>query len=299
MNISVVIPAYNRANLIARALKGVARQSLQAKEVIVIDDCSTDDTQSVVNDYVRNNPEQNIRYIRHEVNKGEAGSRNTGMISATGDFIAFLDSDDEWIETKLEEQADFIYANEGYDGVICEYYQVDSSGNSIRSVLPRLEPSYRSVLQHGSGFSLGTTLFFRREVAQILFDESLRLFVDIDWFCRVLREFKFGYLRKPLCIYYKADMRSGDLVQQKAEDFLAKWHCEIRKMFFWQSFKAYAFVYASIGLAYQAHAEYRKAFLYMLRAVLLNPIRHPKTYLSLFRLAVLSFRAGISKEAKV
>ena len=98
--VSVIIPTYNRAHLVGRAIRSVLNQTYQDFEIIVVDDGSTDNTEEVVKSF--NDPR--IRYIRHEENKGAAAARNTGIKAAKGKFIAFQDSDDEWLPKKLEKQ---------------------------------------------------------------------------------------------------------------------------------------------------------------------------------------------------
>jgi len=98
--VSVIISTYNRAHLIGRAIQSVLNQTYQDFEVIVVDDGSTDNTEEIVKSF--NDPR--IRYIRHEKNKGAAAARNTGIKAARGKYIAFQDSDDEWLPEKLEKQ---------------------------------------------------------------------------------------------------------------------------------------------------------------------------------------------------
>jgi len=102
--ISVVIPTYNRAHLLPRALKSVLSQSHQNLEILIVDDASTDNTAKVVRSY----DDRRIKYIEHHENRGGGASRNTGIMSATGDYIAFLDSDDEWRCDKIERQLDVL-----------------------------------------------------------------------------------------------------------------------------------------------------------------------------------------------
>ena len=98
--VSVVIPTFNRAHLIMRALQSVLTQTFTAWETIVVDDGSTDDTETVVLSL----GDSRIRYCRQPENRGPAAARNRGMREAKGEFIAFLDSDDEWFPDKLELQ---------------------------------------------------------------------------------------------------------------------------------------------------------------------------------------------------
>jgi len=89
--VSVIIPTYNRAHTIGRAIKSVLNQTYQDFEIIVVDDGSTDNTEEVVKSF----RDKRIRYIQHKKNKGAAAARNTGIKSAKGKYIAFQDSDDD------------------------------------------------------------------------------------------------------------------------------------------------------------------------------------------------------------
>ncbi len=98
--ITVIIPTYNRAHLIERAIKSVLGQTYKEIEVFIIDDASTDNTKEVVKQF----KSKCIHYIRLKTNKGVSNARNIGIEKAKGEYIAFLDSDDEWLPTKLEQQ---------------------------------------------------------------------------------------------------------------------------------------------------------------------------------------------------
>ncbi len=98
--VSVILPTYNRAHLIKRAIQSVLDQTYQNFEIIVVDDGSTDNTEEQVRSF--NNPK--IRYIRYNENKGAAFARNAGIKASRGDYIAFQDSDDEWFPHKLQRQ---------------------------------------------------------------------------------------------------------------------------------------------------------------------------------------------------
>src|SRR4051812_35041738 len=101
--VSVIIPTYNCAALVTVAVDSVLAQTVQASEVIVVDDGSTDDTRERLSSY-------RIRYL-HQQNQGVAAARNNGLREASGDLIAFLDADDVWYPRKLELQIAAIEAN--------------------------------------------------------------------------------------------------------------------------------------------------------------------------------------------
>ncbi len=98
--VSVIIPTYNRADLIGHTLDSAINQSYRNLEIIVIDDGSVDNTEEVVKAI----GDSRIRYIRHQTNCGGSTARNTGIEAARGEYIAFLDSDDIWVPNKIQLQ---------------------------------------------------------------------------------------------------------------------------------------------------------------------------------------------------
>ncbi len=113
--ISIIIPTYNRGFLLGRAIMGVLRQTVQDFELIIVDDGSTDNTEEVVRRIKER--EKRIVYIKHVKNKGGSAARNTGIREAKGEYLCFLDSDDEWLPGLLECQMDILRRNQ--ECVIC------------------------------------------------------------------------------------------------------------------------------------------------------------------------------------
>lgn len=106
MKISVIIPMYNASDTIVKVLDSVKNQSFNCDyEVFVVNDGSTDDSKSIVEKYILNNRSFNVNLI-NQSNGGVSKARNTGLRYSNGDFIAFLDSDDEWYQDKIEKQID-------------------------------------------------------------------------------------------------------------------------------------------------------------------------------------------------
>ena len=98
--VSVIVPTYNRGNVIGRAVKSILRQTWPHFEIIIVDDGSTDGTKAIVDEL----GDSRIRYMLLEQNAGVAHARNVGIQEAKYEYIAFLDSDDEWLPKKLELQ---------------------------------------------------------------------------------------------------------------------------------------------------------------------------------------------------
>ncbi len=114
VEVSVIIPTYNRAELLKRSIQSVLNQTYQNFELIIVDDCSDDNTREIVKSF----KDPKIRYYKHSKNKGPAAARNKGIKHAKGKYIAFQDSDDEWLPEKLEIQIDCFKNSEKEIGVV-------------------------------------------------------------------------------------------------------------------------------------------------------------------------------------
>lgn len=122
--VSIITPSYNTASFIGKTIESVQRQSYQNWEMLIVDDCSTDNTDSVVGKYLS---DTRIRYIKNKKNSGAAVSRNRALREAKGKWIAFLDSDDLWLSDKLEKQISFMQKN-GYRFSYTNYEEVNADG---------------------------------------------------------------------------------------------------------------------------------------------------------------------------
>lgn len=118
--VSIVMPTWNCARFIGESIESVRRQSYRNWELLVVDDCSADNTEEIVMSF----GDSRIRYIRNAVNSGAAVSRNRALKEARGRWIAFLDSDDLWTADKLERQIAFMM-NNGYSFSYTNYSEVD------------------------------------------------------------------------------------------------------------------------------------------------------------------------------
>ncbi len=197
-DISVIIPTFNRAPLLPRALESVRCQLHPPTEIIVVDDGSSDETPEVI---IRQFPE--VQYIRQE-NCGVSKARNIGIQAATGEWIAFLDSDDEWLPAKLAEQVKALQIHPEYR--ICHTDEIwirrgkrvnpmkkhrKYGGYIFQQCLPLCIISPSSVMIHRSVF---------QEVG--MFDENLPACEDYDLWLRVCARYPVLYIEKPLIVKY-------------------------------------------------------------------------------------------------
>lgn len=193
--VSVILPTYQRAHLVGRALQSVLAQSYPDLEVIVVDDGSSDGTRDVIARFT----DPRVHYIFQE-NRGLAGARNTGVRAARGVYIAFLDDDDEYLPDKLAQQVPVLDAHPECGVVYSDVYLCDAAGKRLRLVadaLGRGSPPTGMVLEalvYGNFLVSNAPLLRRECFSQAgLFDERLRMFEDWDFWLRLACEALFFY----------------------------------------------------------------------------------------------------------
>jgi len=181
----------------------VLNQTFQDFEIIVVDDASEDHTHEVVN----NLNDKRIKYIRHEANKRVSAARNTGVLSASGDYIAFLDDDDEWLPRKLQMQVALLEDGSSTAGVIYTgCVLIDRATGEIvdRFGTQRRENISNDLLKGINFIGTASTILLRKQCFDRcgLFDESIEVGEDYDLFIRVSKEFDFECIPKCLVKYY-------------------------------------------------------------------------------------------------
>jgi glycosyltransferase involved in cell wall biosynthesis len=205
--VSVIIPTYNREDLICKPIRSVLNQSYQNFEIIVVDDYSTDDTENVVASI----NDSRIRYIRHQRNSGPAIARNTGIENSTGSYVAFLDSDDEWLPEKLEKQLNLFQKCGSEVGCIYTGLAAVDKFNQVQIVK---SPSDRGCLRDRLLYSncIGTpsTVMVKRNYLEHVqgFDPNMPSTEDADLWLRLSEHCQFEVLPEVLTLY--SDNNSGN-----------------------------------------------------------------------------------------
>ena len=209
--VSVVVPTYERADLVGRAVDSALAQTVEDIEVIVVDDGSTDGTREAV--AAESDPR--VRYLEHESNRGVSAARNTGIEAASGEYVAFLDSDDEWLPRKLERQLAAL--DDRGDGWVGAYCDVATTGlSSLGRIAAAVSESvFRSAAPREGGRELaeallsmrvfmgpGSTLLVERDALTVAgsFDEELSIYEDWDLVLRVLSVGKIAYVDEALAV---------------------------------------------------------------------------------------------------
>ena len=161
--VSVIIPTYNGSNTILRAINSVLNQTYSNLELIIVDDCSKDNTFEVV----KNVKDKRVKVLRHKKNRGGSAARNTGIKEAKGEYIAFLDDDDEWLSEKVEKQVEYLKNKESslYKGVVCSHMIL--SGKKWRTVIQTKEGDLREdIFLMRLSLAAGSCLMVSRYVFQ-------------------------------------------------------------------------------------------------------------------------------------
>jgi glycosyltransferase involved in cell wall biosynthesis len=210
----VIVPTFNRAGFIDRSLGSVLNQTHQDFEVIVVDDASTDGTE----DAVKAISDPRIRYIRHQANRGPSATRNTGIMNAIGDYIAFLDSDDEWLPEKLEKQLAEFSADGTLGLVYCGWAWVRSD-RSVRIVrAPNAETGWIDGYPRWFHNMVQDIVIRREVVHECVFNERIWAYENLEWLLRVMDSVRSGFVTDVLvrCHEHKSH-RASDSRLRKLE----------------------------------------------------------------------------------
>lgn len=197
--VSIIMPSYNTGRYIKESIESVLAQSYPTWELIIVDDCSTDNTDEVVRQFLA---DSRIRYIKNSTNSGAAVSRNRALREAKGKWIAFLDSDDLWEPTKLEQQLRFMIEND-YKFSFTDY-KIQHNGKWLPHIYTGPNVVTERKLKDYCYFST-ITVMYDREYVGLVQIEPVRKHNDYALWLKIIR--KTPCYRYPVCLssYIKHD----------------------------------------------------------------------------------------------
>ena len=203
--VSVVIPTYNRPKLLKRALNSVHKQTYSNIEVIVVDDNSSTDIRSVV----KNTNIGDIVYKKHKKNRGGGAARNTGIEAASGEYIAFLDSDDTWKPTKIEQQVENLEKMAAeFAAIYCLRYHRQGEMTCLREVENDIKTGdIQADLLSGWMQTVTSELLIDTDCLKELngFDTNLESFQEYDLLVRLSEDYKIACVRDHLIVKHHGD----------------------------------------------------------------------------------------------
>ncbi|AOM81653.1 glycosyltransferase family 2 protein [Salisediminibacterium beveridgei] len=199
--VSVIIPTHNRERTIMRAINSVLSQSYQTFEIIIVDDNSNDNTVGLVNEIEDNR----IKIIKLSSNQGAAKARNIGINESSGEYLAFLDSDDEWLPTKLDKQVKMFENADEKIGLIYSSIIIDLKGSRNIGMVAKARGNIYTAQIYEDQVSPTSTYLLKKECIDKIggFDESLPARQDYDFVTRLSLEYDVDYVKDALVILYQ------------------------------------------------------------------------------------------------
>ena len=238
--VSVVVPTYNRLERLERAIESVLNQRFEDLELIVVDDRSVENVEAVVEGF----DDPRVRYLAHDTNRGVSAARNTGIEASRGEYIAFLDDDDEWLPHKLNRQVECLEGrSDEWVVVYCDSRAVrHGASKHLRRLLSDLLPVGSRSMQPEGGAELiplvlamdlsltaGSALVVRRDAIKYVegFDERYQCYEDLDLLIRLLRIGKLAFVDEPLVVRHESGSRPANTVRAGKNTLFTKFSTEI------------------------------------------------------------------------
>ena len=266
--VSIIIPTYNRVEFLAISVNSVLNQTFTDFELIISDDASTDNTRQ----YVKSISDPRVKYICNDKNLGIAATRNNALTSSEGQYIAFLDDDDEWFEDKLTLQIDKIkecppQTGGIYSGV--KYLDVEREKITFVSV-PKIRGKILNSLL-SENFLVTSALLLKKECFQKIgqFDTAFRSASDFDMWIRIACEYEFDYIEKPLIKYKVHNNKITN--DNEAVIYSIKLLLSKHKNLYSRHRAAYSSYTCKLGIFYLYDGQLQKARKAFARAIILYP----------------------------
>jgi len=281
--VSVVIPAYNRAHCVEKAIDSVLAQTVDRIEIILVDDGSTDNTRDIIAEKYGDR----VRYIFQE-NQGIPGARNTGINHSRGEYVAFLDSDDSWRPNKLEKQLRLFEEHPEYGMVACRCAKIQCAENPKKPDRPLSYQGRRGksgwILKDlfAKNFIRTSSVIIRKNCFEKvgLFDETLLQTQDYDLWLRMAAAYPVGFINESLTVYLdnargiSTDSLLGRLYRQRALEKAYLKKAVPKKLYR----RRMAQAYNVIGRHYLRRGDRAKGLKYLKQSLRLSPFNLKYTF---------------------
>lgn len=232
--VSIITPSYNSASFILKTIDSVVKQTYLNWEMIIVDDCSTDNTVEVVNNYIEENDEKRIKVFVNEKNSGAAYSRNRAIREAKGHWIAFIDSDDLWDSFKLEEQIMFM-KNNNYHFSNTYYRQVGDNGDDLHRFVISPKKMGKQMIKNYCWLGCLTVIYDASYVGLIQIPDNIKKRNDYAMWLKVAEKAKC-YCYPKICASYR--IRSGSISRVSKRKLLKHHQVLFKSIYNCSTFKA-------------------------------------------------------------
>lgn len=227
--VSIILPTYNGEKFIKESIESVINQTYNNWELIIINDCSTDNTPNIINEY--QTKDSRIRVISNEQNKKLPASLNIGFSYASGEYYTWTSDDNKYYPTAIEEMVDFLDKNPQTDLVSYNFNFVNEDG-SYQNIYTNTTPP-RKQLMLALHCNIGACFMYRKEIAQNIGEYDTKMFCaeDYEYWCRIALKGKISYQDKVLYDYrnnpQSLTATKLDIVKQRTEDIQRKYSIKI------------------------------------------------------------------------
>lgn len=215
--VSIIMPTYNCAKFIGKTIESVLAQTYENWELIIVDDCSKDNTKEVVNQF----KDTRIKYYMLEKNSGAAVARNKAMKLATGNYMAFLDSDDLWKKDKLDRQIKFMQDND-YNFTCTAYEKIDEQGKKLNKVIKTKKKADYNRILLDCPVGNSTVMYNVDNLGKFEVPNIRKRNDDALWL-QILKKEKYIYGMEDILMEYR--MRSNSISSNKFN--LIKYHWQL------------------------------------------------------------------------
>ncbi len=282
--VSVILPVFNRTATIGRCVDSIRAQTFTDWELVVVDDGSADDSAAIISAY----RDPRFRILRHEKNRGAAAARNTAMRDARGEFLAWIDSDDEWLPAKLAQQLALLERT-GAAACACDYF-MSTAGHEHPVRIPASD-DWRRTLHTECRLAAGSTLVVRRSCVEKtgLLDESLRSHEDWDWCLRLAQHYRLVIVPELLARIHYAGPRDPRVAAECDRAFFEKHTSEFARFGSAHLRHVRALHHGRTVVAAFSAGEFRLGLHALGRTLAARPLLPPTRYLAF----ALSFVDGL------
>jgi glycosyltransferase involved in cell wall biosynthesis len=275
--VSVIIPAYNRPKRTERAVQSVVKQTYRPIELIVVDDGSSPRLRETIP--TKSDSLAEFHLIEHETNKGANAARNTGIDAANGEYIGFLDSDDEWVPEKIDRQIETIKST-GADFVYTGIRQVNEDGNVITVKNANPPDDIESELIKGNIIGTFSTIIVSTKVILLAGypNPKLPCWQDWEWYLRLSNFAQIDAVESPLVIRHNEGGQISDNFQYKLKSFdIIKKRLGKNAKSELEKNMSRAYLHFHVGYSALSNNEYSAARSQLIKAISIYP-KEPEFY---------------------
>lgn len=279
----MIVPTYNRAHLISRSIRSVLSQTFTDLELILVDDGSIDNTRKVVEGFQK--ADGRVRYVHQDNSGAPARPKNLGIKISLGEYIAFLDDDDEWLSDKLEKQLSLFENSPKLKlGLVgCGVAVLNAKGDKLYEFkMPKTDDYIAELLRRNFIFTSSCVVVKKEVFKNIgLHDERFRMGDDWDMWVRIAQNYAFDFVHEPLTKYYRHENNASKLLSE--ENRIGEYENEFEK--YKHLFRRYPLIYSkrlvALGHMYLLSSNKGKARDCFRKAIMMNPT-NPRGYIHFF-----------------